>query len=413
MAVERDSWDTEAGTDCLEINSYEDVGNVLRSPAFTVAGGRPASERFAAGSLLFIDGVEHRRRRAIYQGIFRGQVLLRIQREDFSQIIEGALDELAATHGAGPVETDLVPLHNRIFWQLAARVVGLDDVHTTQAATFLEEKLDHIARGLVVHSAPAAQRAAILARAAAAKQDFWDLIQPSHERRKKFIQADGVDESSRPRDLISLLITNSQEEWDEDRLLREIVLILSAATQNNASTLNSCIVMLEYWCHDHPDDDVRKRDSEFLLGALWEALRLHYTLGLLQFRRAMQDVELPSGTHVAADQIVGVNLATANRDVGIFGDDADEFDPHRHRRVAPPHRPYGLAFGAGPHKCIGQPMVLEDHRDDRTGVLLQDLLRLYAAGIELVEGHPPVRAESHPDRYVILPVRFTNLSGSR
>ena len=41
----------------------------------------------------------------------------------------------------------------------------------------------------------------------------------------------------------------------------------------------------------------------------------------------------------------------ANRDVGIFGPDAADYNPHR--PASKLASPYGLSFGMGMHACIG------------------------------------------------------------
>jgi hypothetical protein len=51
------------------------------------------------------------------------------------------------------------------------------------------------------------------------------------------------------------------------------------------------------------------------------------------------------------DRVI-VDLHEANRDKAVFGDDADEFNPHRQL----PHTvwPFGLSFGYGVHACMGR-----------------------------------------------------------
>lgn len=63
-------------------------------------------------------------------------------------------------------------------------------------------------------------------------------------------------------------------------------------------------------------------------------------------RAAAVDVQLP-GLEVAAETLVQLDLAAANRDVAVFPD-PDRFDPARDR----PGR--HLTFGAGPHSCPGR-----------------------------------------------------------
>src|SRR5690606_3312710 len=62
-------------------------------------------------------------------------------------------------------------------------------------------------------------------------------------------------------------------------------------------------------------------------------------------RRATRDVEV-HGVEIPVDSWVTLLLAAANRDPARFGPEADAFDP---ARESAGH----LAFGFGPHFCLG------------------------------------------------------------
>ena len=46
-------------------------------------------------------------------------------------------------------------------------------------------------------------------------------------------------------------------------------------------------------------------------------------------RWALEDIELKSGVQIKEGDKVVVDLMAANRDSSVYGDHADEFDPHR------------------------------------------------------------------------------------
>ena len=82
-------------------------------------------------------------------------------------------------------------------------------------------------------------------------------------------------------------------------------------------------------------------------------------------------------TAIRAGQYVALRTGVANRDASVFGRDAAEFDP---RRTIPPGvSRYGLAFGAGPHRCYGVPVAMGDEGTDGSLVLV--VKRLLEAGV--------------------------------
>lgn len=78
-------------------------------------------------------------------------------------------------------------------------------------------------------------------------------------------------------------------------------------------------------------------------GAVEEVLRLASPANHFM-RYAVTDTEI-RGTRIAAGQAVVAWIGSANRDAAVFAE-PDRFDPHRH-----PNR--HLAFGVGPHYCVG------------------------------------------------------------
>jgi hypothetical protein len=128
---------------------------------------------------------------------------------------------------------------------------------------------------------------------------------------------------------------------------------------------------------------------DLVTGAVEELLR--WVTPIMQFRRtAMCDTVLDGQPVRAGDKVV-LYYISANRDETVFPD-PDRFDPARSPN---PH----LAFGAGPHFCLGSQLA----RVEATalfGALAGHLGRLRRAG-------PAVRLESHfMNGLRALPVRF-------
>lgn len=94
----------------------------------------------------------------------------------------------------------------------------------------------------------------------------------------------------------------------------------------------------------HPEQLARLRGEPALMNSAVEEM-LRFVSPVNQFRRtASRDIEL-RGQHIAAGDRVILAHSSANRDESVFSD-PDTFDIGRHPN---PH----VAFGAGPHFCIG------------------------------------------------------------
>ncbi|SDM06654.1 Cytochrome P450 [Geodermatophilus siccatus] len=147
----------------------------------------------------------------------------------------------------------------------------------------------------------------------------------------------------------------------------------------------------------HPDQMAAVRaDPALLPGAVEEMLR--WWTPVMVFRRtATTDVEL-AGVRIRAGDKVVVSFTSANRDEAVFAD-PDRFDV---RRSPNPH----LAFGHGPHFCLGAQLARVQMR-----ALFAELLRRTGA-LEL-DG-PPVLLRSNFQRGVKrLPVRWVGTAPAR
>lgn len=109
------------------------------------------------------------------------------------------------------------------------------------------------------------------------------------------------------------------------------------------------------------------RDLPYLDAVLREAMRVNPGLAMVFERVAPAGgLALPDGRLVPAGTKVGVNPAVTNRDRGVFGPDADGFDPDRWlRREGEDERGFGArlrrmrdvadhTFGGGSRVCMGR-----------------------------------------------------------
>jgi len=167
-------------------------------------------------------------------------------------------------------------------------------------------------------------------------------------------------------DLISLLITlelDGHPATDEDVLVNCYAFIMGANPTIPQAASHLMLAMLE----DPGLWKQIKQDPAIWPATVEEALRWASPVnGLL--RRTTEEVSI-GGEVVPAGGLVCAWLASANRDEEVF-DRAYEFDP---RRTPNPH----VAFGVGPHRCIGNPSA-------RVGLsLLIEELMTQAESVEL------------------------------
>jgi cytochrome P450 len=134
----------------------------------------------------------------------------------------------------------------------------------------------------------------------------------------------------------------------------------------------------------HPDQlDAVRNQPDLATAAVEETLRYQTSVKSL-FRRARNDVEI-GGVVIPAGSIVRICFGSANRDESVF-DRPDVFDVTR----ADAHR--HVAFGKGPHTCLGAPLA---RLEARIGLqrLLARLPRLRLA-----------REPEFPSEYMVNPV---------
>ena len=177
------------------------------------------------------------------------------------------------------------------------------------------------------------------------------------------------------------------EALDEDRMLRTLVLIMMAGLDTTTRTItNICRHLAE-----RPQLRHRlQRQPELIPNAVEEFIRFESVGGGI-LRLTKEQVDLAGQTIPASERILVV-IASANRDQAAF-DDADDIVIDRH-----PNR--HLAFGVGPHRCLGAPLARLELR-----VAVEQLVNRLADLV--VEDQTPLRYTNSTSRGLRqLPVRF-------
>jgi len=165
------------------------------------------------------------------------------------------------------------------------------------------------------------------------------------------------------------------ERLSDDELAMFLVQLLVAGNETSRNMLSGGLVALA----ERPDQWQALRDDRRRVVTAVEEL-LRWTTPVVYFMRtATRDVEV-RGARIGEGEPVVLLYASANRDRDEFGPSADEFDvtrsPNRH-----------MAFGFGPHFCIGAALARLEGR-----VLLEELLDRFAR----VEAGGPVERSASP-----------------
>ncbi|QGN48523.1 cytochrome P450 [Micromonospora sp. WMMC415] len=273
-------------------------------------------------SMMFVNPPDHGRMRHVFAGAFTPRrlgalepVILRVADE----LLDGMAD--AGSGGTDFVADFAYPLPARVM----AEFIGIPEADLS----WYRERVDRIDEFLDVAGKTPQRLAAANTAGAELRAFYADLL--AHRRR------------SPGQDLISGLVEAVDAggvELTEDELISNLIVLFNASFVTTVYMFSNGLPLLLA----HPEVAAAlPGDPELTAGAVDEILRLEAPVHFLA-RAAPRDAVL-GGVPIARDQNVLLVLAAANRDPARFPD-PDRFDP---RRPGPP----SLAFGIGPHYCLG------------------------------------------------------------
>jgi cytochrome P450 len=394
----------------IRITSFAEVNEILRDPDFAAGRTEDESLPFRDRTLLELDGEEHRQRRKLETPLFSTLRLDQYEHEILEPAIARVLERAAAFRGTdGLVRVDLARLSQSLFLEVAAALIGLDDVETLERTELLEDCVSRLNIAFDVKYATR-DHTEVIAEGLAAKQLLIErFFEPSARRREEMLASEAAGELTAedvPNDLLTTLLRHRSDGWDDDLPVRETILFLAGATSTTSNAVNHAVVELDSWLAEHPGDREQLGNPVFLRGVCNEALRLHQNVTAL-VRRATRDITLSTGRLICANEFVALDFVEANQDLDAFGSDAKSFNPWR--KVAPAIRPYGLTFGAGRHTCIGLPLVTPPsgrppRQEESERAMTMILRALLGAGIRLDPDRPPKYLATAEGVYESLPV---------
>jgi cytochrome P450 len=395
------------------VTDFREAEEIVQSPAFHAGRMESESDPFRADSIIELDGAEHTPRRNLEGRLFARAALRHDEAEVLDASIQRCLADLAIHRDPdGVVRANLIELARTMLLQIAAAIVGLDDVDTPRRTGLLARQFAALDAGVVVKWSTR-DHADVIREGLAAKRDFVSaFVEPSLERRRALVAEYQTGSRARgelPNDLLTLMLLHLSPDWDPDLVVRESILYLAASIGTSSSATMFAVDELDDWLRAHPEDRARLQDSALLRRVANEVLRLRATFPAIM-RRAVVDTVLRSGRRFAAGDRIAIINDAVNRDTSVFGADAATFNPYRN--VPPGVAHYGLAFGIGQKSCIGKGLVttVQESADVELDRSLVKLLKaLYRAGIVVDRETRAERAPTAEARYTVFPVRFDNL----
>jgi cytochrome P450 len=302
--------------------------------------------------LLTLHGEAHAHRRAIEWRLFRRDFARYYEREVYPATLAQTLAPYLASG-----RMDLPEFGFRVNINLSSDIAGIDRTEGSESETSaLVAYTRKFSEGATLfHSTR--DKNVVRGEVANALQGFKEqFFEPSKTRRESLLRriaAGELAEGSAPRDILTVLLANRDEQdLNDDMILREVAFFMQAGSHSSANALTHCFHEITQWCLTHPEDRARlATDDAFLQRCVHESLRLHPASNVA-WRTASEPFTLADGTDIPAGGTVIIDLMSANLEPELFGEDAASFNPHR--EIAHRIPPFGLTFGIGIHTCFGR-----------------------------------------------------------
>jgi cytochrome P450 len=314
----------------FHVTRYADAERVLRDwETFSSSINGDVIGQFMGDLILAMNGKEHRQYRNLVAHAFRASVLDRWDQQLVRPVIDELLDGIAPLGHADLVAT----VTSQYPVQVICGIVGVPLEDHGRFATWAEQ----------INTGPLNPDAGMQASRA-----MREYLEPLVAARR----------AEPTGDLLSELV---HAEVDGERLTDEKIygflrLLLPAGAETTFRVMGNAL----YALLTHPDDLARVvADPGLMPEVIEETLRWETSVTMVS-RVATVDTEV-GGCPITAGSPVNVLTGSADRDSARF-DDADEW---RLGRPAQHH----LAFGTGPHQCLGMHLARLELRAGLAAIL--------------------------------------------
>ncbi len=403
------------------IDTYAEIEEIMKSPDFHMAG---AEERtiFLGDALIMTEGQRHAELKRLFASLMSRQAIAYYELQLVEPVIQQSIAEMDTKRGPdGLVRADIVPLIYAVLTRISAKVTGADNVDTPEKTELFKRLALDVSAATTASYSSASDPQGVIERGKQSMMRIVDeFLRDALDRRialTKRHRAGEIAAEDLPRDvLMSLCLADDLSLPDDDGAIpyvwRHCAQFLTGAIKTTSHSLPHVFVHIDEWIREHPDDKPKLTDTEWLHRAAAESFRLHQTTPA-RFRKAIRDVTLSTGRHVAKDEMVAIHAPVANVSEEVFGPDGRYFNPYR--EVPKGMRPWGMTFGIGVHNCIGQNLVTGimnkgDEKHGTHGTAVRLLKAMYELGCELDPDNPPYQpADNLHDSWESVPVILRNV----
>jgi cytochrome P450 len=403
--------------DMTHVRRYADCQQIFVSPR--VCEVDPL-ETYSADlwhdTLPIINNEPHLARRRYLAPIFSREATSRYDEQVLEDAIRECLDECASdADETGSAEIELMSVVKLMLIRIAAVYIGIDDIMGNRDRA--RELIRVVGTWTVGTQARYSMRPRdeVISEALVALREYVEAFyEPSRARRQalveRYVRGELAAEDL-PKDVVTFQLRPERRDlWTDETAILDTLPMLAGGLHTTASSIARCIDEYFAWREQNGE---RELDGDMIRALVNETLRLFPPVAYI-VRKAVADLALRSGWTIPAGTEIALVIDEANRDADVFGADSDAFRPDRFREL-PPHTPqYGLAFGAGPHLCIGRPLVTTAGSDTRETKLPRVMNRiveaLLAHGVDRPSLSAPTREPSYRDILKTYPVRLTGLA---
>jgi cytochrome P450 len=289
-----------------------------------IPDGWPLVGMVKVTNMVTADGQEHRRLRKLVTATFTPRRVQEL-RPRIEQIVTDLLDALPG-HADADGTVDL-RLHfaNEVPMQVISELFGVPKEQRPR----LKVLMDNIFRSDLPPDVVTASQI-----------ETYQLLASVVEARR---QDPGED-------LTSALIAAREQDPDalsEDELVGTLLVMLAAGQETTLSLITNAVRALL----THPDQlsIAAQGDAQVWADVVEETLRWDAPIGNFPFRYPLEDVEI-AGVRIPKGEAIMAPYSAVGRDTTQHGADAGDFDITRTQRKH-------LAFGHGPHFCLGAPLA--------------------------------------------------------
>jgi cytochrome P450 len=307
----------DSASDSWVVGGYAQVDSLLRDARMSKRIRREVSTPFDQ-SVLFRDAPDHGRTRNVMNQAFTGGLMSGMEARVLA-IADRLIDRMQESRTADFLDAFAVPLPVAVIAEmLGIPVEQRANVHLWSSGMILEE-------GAAVEESHRRQYEALCA--------MEGCIRGLLREGGPVVEAGLIGALAKPMP--------SGERMTEEELIGNCILLLVAGHETTVNLLGNGLRLLL----ERPALLAQVRGDSRLLGAfVEETLRYESPVQRGTFRVTTEAIEI-GGTTIEAGQQVSALIGAANRDPAVFAE-PERFDP---ARVPNPH----LAFGLGPHRCVG------------------------------------------------------------